>query len=90
MPYFISCSLRFGYSVIFNSFQQGTNLLKKNKFSSAVWGSKKKHRSIKLDFPFKMTDPKLEEELAPLRAKVKEQVCYIYFPYASFFNFHLY
>lgn len=39
------------------------------------WGSKKKNREIKLHFPLDtMADPKIEEILAPLRAKVKEQV----------------
>ncbi|XP_057331330.1 glycine--tRNA ligase [Microplitis mediator] len=37
------------------------------------WGSKKKFRKVKLNFPLDMTDPKIEETLAPLRANVKEQ-----------------
>ncbi|KAF7987733.1 hypothetical protein HCN44_003596 [Aphidius gifuensis] len=37
------------------------------------WGSKKQHRSIKLNFPLNMSDPKIEETLAPFRANVKEQ-----------------
>ena len=74
---FLGYSLRFGQSLIVNSFQRGVTFLKKNKLSSiAAWGSKKQHRSIKIISPVTMTDPKLEEELAPLRAKVKEQVSY--------------
>lgn len=38
------------------------------------WGSNKKHRAVKLHFPTDMTDPKIEEVLAPLRANVKQQV----------------
>jgi len=39
------------------------------------WGSKKKHRQVKLHFSASdMADPKIEEVLAPLRAQVKEQV----------------
>ncbi|XP_011301987.1 glycine--tRNA ligase [Fopius arisanus] len=37
------------------------------------WGSKKHHRTVKLNFPLDMSDPKIEEALAPLRASVKEQ-----------------
>ncbi|KAK0166702.1 hypothetical protein PV327_004192 [Microctonus hyperodae] len=37
------------------------------------WGSKKKHRAVKLHFPLDMTDPTIEEILAPLRANVKQQ-----------------
>ncbi|XP_063988643.1 glycine--tRNA ligase [Diachasmimorpha longicaudata] len=37
------------------------------------WGSKKQHRAVKLNFPLDMSDPKIEEALAPLRASVKEQ-----------------
>ncbi|PSN57200.1 Glycine--tRNA ligase [Blattella germanica] len=48
------------------------------KYSSvnfnSTWGSKKKHRQIKLHFTLdSMADPKIEEILAPLRAAVKEQ-----------------
>lgn len=44
-------------------------------FFSSAWGSKKKHRKVKLQFTFnKMADPRIEEILAPLRASVKEQV----------------
>lgn len=39
------------------------------------WGSKKKHRKVKLRLYLDtMTDPKIEKILAPLRACVKEQV----------------
>lgn len=39
------------------------------------WGSKKKHRKVKLQFSLDtMGDSKIEEVLAPLRANVKEQV----------------
>ncbi|XP_018325020.1 glycine--tRNA ligase [Agrilus planipennis] len=38
------------------------------------WGTKKQHRNVKLKiFLEEMTDPKVEEVLAPLRASVKEQ-----------------
>lgn len=55
-----------------------------------TWGSKKQHRKIKLhEIKFGVMDPKIEAELAPLRANVKEQVRDI--PYASsllhYFNF---
>lgn len=40
------------------------------------WGSKKQHRKVKLNFAIDMADSKTEEILAPLRALVKEQVCY--------------
>lgn len=43
--------------------------------SIAGWGSLKKHRQVKLLFGSKeMADPKIEQALAPLRARVKEQV----------------
>jgi hypothetical protein len=46
-------------------------------FFVSAWGSKKKHRKVKLHFTFdRMTDPKIEEILAPLRASVKEQVSF--------------
>lgn len=40
------------------------------------WGSKKAHRNIKIQQLLlqEMSDPKIEEILAPLRAAVKEQV----------------
>lgn len=40
------------------------------------WGSKKSHRNIKLQLleVQKMSDPKIEVVLAPLRMQVKEQV----------------
>ena len=43
------------------------------------WGSKKAHRSIKIQQLLlqEMADPKTEEILAPLRAVVKEQVSII-------------
>lgn len=43
------------------------------------WGSKKSHRSIKINQLLlqEMSDPKTEEILAPLRALVKEQVSII-------------
>lgn len=37
------------------------------------WGTKKKHRQVKLNISHMMADPKIEEVLAPLRASVKEQ-----------------
>ncbi|KAG8231863.1 hypothetical protein J437_LFUL011768 [Ladona fulva] len=43
---------------------------------SSSWGSKKKHRHVKLNLFINMADPKIEEILAPLRASVKEQVHY--------------
>jgi hypothetical protein len=42
----------------------------------SAWGSKKKHRKVRLQFTVdRMADPRIEEILAPLRASVKEQVC---------------
>lgn len=42
------------------------------------WGTKKKHRDIKLNLYFEnMGDPAIEAVLAPLRANVKEQVRYL-------------
>lgn len=38
------------------------------------WGSKKQHRKVKLNFPLDLSDPKIKETLAPLRANVKQQV----------------
>jgi hypothetical protein len=44
----------------------------------SAWGSKKKHRKVKLQFTLdKMADPRIEEILAPLRASVKEQVSFV-------------
>ena len=46
-------------------------------FFSSAWGSKKKHRKVRLQVTLDtMADPKIEEKLAPLRASVKEQVWY--------------
>lgn len=46
-------------------------------FLTSAWGTKKKHRKVKLQFTLdRMADPKTEEILAPLRASVKEQVCW--------------
>jgi hypothetical protein len=48
-------------------------------FFISAWGSKKKHRKVKLQFTFnKMADPRIEEILAPLRASVKEQVTIVF------------
>jgi hypothetical protein len=45
----------------------------------SAWGSKKKHRKVKLQFTFdRMADPRIEEILAPLRASVKEQVSSVF------------
>lgn len=46
-----------------------------NKKSDS-WGSKKSHRKIKIQSLLiqEMSDPAVEEKLAPLRASVKEQV----------------
>nr|CAH7749236.1 unnamed protein product [Callosobruchus chinensis] len=41
--------------------------------SRSQWGKNKKHRHIKLHWFVNMSDPKIEEVLAPLRASVKEQ-----------------
>lgn len=41
--------------------------------NTVVWGSKKSHRKIKLNFPV-MTNPQDEVILEPLRLAVKEQV----------------
>lgn len=40
---------------------------------SSKWGSKKAHRNIRLKLLKEMTDPRIEEQLAPLRESVKEQ-----------------
>jgi hypothetical protein len=46
-------------------------------FFVGAWGSKKKHREVKLQYTFdRMSDPRIEEILAPLRAFVKEQVSF--------------
>lgn len=43
--------------------------------SQSQWGSKKKHRNVKINFDWhKMADPNIEVILAPFREKVKEQV----------------
>lgn len=44
--------------------------------NNSEWGSKKKHRKVNLQLleHQKMSDPKIEEILAPLRQKVKIQV----------------
>ncbi|XP_015598508.1 glycine--tRNA ligase [Cephus cinctus] len=42
-------------------------------YGDSNWGSKKQHRKVKLHFSLVMSDPKIEEALAPFRAKVKEQ-----------------
>lgn len=44
--------------------------------NKSEWGSKKKHRKVNLQLLEyqKMSDPKIEEILAPLRHSVKEQV----------------
>ena len=44
--------------------------------SDSIWGSKKSHRKIKIQSLLiqEMSDPAIEEKLAPLRASVKEQV----------------
>lgn len=48
----------------------------RNYTQNSDWGSKKAHRKVKLKlFERKeMADPKIEEVLAPLRQRVKEQV----------------
>lgn len=48
------------------------NLNRKSECPSK-WGSKKAHRNIRLKLLKEMTDPKIEEQLAPLRESVKEQ-----------------
>lgn len=42
------------------------------------WGTKKANRNLKIALALDMTDPKVEETLAPLRASVKEQVSAIW------------
>lgn len=55
------------------------NFVRSNSQDGTVtWGTKKQHRKVKLNFPLEMTDPKIENELAPLRASVKEQVRHPY------------
>jgi hypothetical protein len=47
-------------------------------FFISAWGSKKKHRKVKLQLTLdKMADPRIEEILAPLRASVKEQASFV-------------
>lgn len=58
-----NCNLKREFRTSFCRFAQQSN-----------WGSNKKFRAVKLNFPLDMTDPKIEEVLAPLRANVKEQV----------------
>ena len=52
------------------------SLTYQSKTANSEWGSKKTHRKVKLKlFELqKMSDPKIEEILAPLRNAVKEQV----------------
>nr|QBB01682.1 Glycine--tRNA ligase [Cotesia chilonis] len=57
-----NCNLKREFRTNFCRFVQQSN-----------WGSNKKFRAVKLNFPLDMTDPKIEEVLAPLRANVKEQ-----------------
>lgn len=52
----------------------------------AQWGTKKKHRQVKLQYTLNMADPKIEEILTPLRASVKEQVQPPYVNLLFFFN----
>lgn len=40
----------------------------------SVWGSNKKTRQVKLNFPLDTSDPIINQILSPLRAAVKEQV----------------
>lgn len=49
--------------------------------NNSEWGSKKKHRNIKLKLLEyqKMADPQIEVILAPLRSAVKEQVSWNFF-----------
>lgn len=51
--------------------------------ASKAWGSKKSHRKIKIQSQLieEMSDPLIEEKLAPLRASVKEQVIFGYINY---------
>lgn len=42
------------------------------------WGIRKANRNLKIALALDMTDPKVEEALAPLRASVKEQVSAIW------------
>lgn len=42
------------------------------------WGTRKANRNLKIALALDMTDPKIEEALAPLRASVKEQVSAIW------------
>lgn len=42
--------------------------------SESNWGTNKKHRKVKIADYLNMSDPKIEEVLAPLRQQVKEQV----------------
>lgn len=42
------------------------------------WGTRKANRNLKIALALDMTDPKIEETLAPLRASVKEQVSAIW------------
>jgi hypothetical protein len=51
---------------------------KEKEKEKVVWGTKKKHRQVKLNLTAlaNMADPKIEEILAPLRQEVKEQVSF--------------
>lgn len=70
------CSLKASFlnkNPVFQNSQRAFVILP--ALSQQLWGSKKKTRKVKLQFPLEtMGDPKIEEVLAPLRAAVKEQV----------------
>lgn len=82
MKHFLRLHYIFKYQNKLNSVLNKANCiyyLNLKQFSQAQslnqWGKNKKHRNVKLQWYFdNMSDPKIEEILAPLRASVKEQV----------------
>lgn len=91
---FLLCSIRAACTVVsrkhvhshtgaYSTFIQTRDFRLTSRLSGfELWGTAKKHRKIKLHFQPDMTDPKIEEVLAPLRASVKEQVfaIWLHFP----------
>lgn len=54
------------------------DLLFNRLYSNNQWGSKKQHRKVKININWNiMGDPETEIKLAPLRERVKQQVCMI-------------
>lgn len=75
----VKCSFSKAYGLNCTNFR---NFTANSILFSNSWGSKakRKHRNIKLQVYFDaMADPKIEQILAPLRARVKEQVRCFFF-----------